>query len=520
MMDETAILVWAAGGCEPKSPQYDEDQLLSAVKAHHLGVRLDRLLSAAPTPWASASLRHAVRGLAADAHARSRCLHRAYAEVLGAAVGDTRPVLSKGIAYPLLAGTAEMVTWSVDLDLFSADPAGLVKTLVALGYEVDDKSPPEPFGRRVRHEFAKLRRGDMEIDLHSRFPAWGYPTGVAEPGRTEPSGQPAVWRCPSSLHRGEITIGQLLRERVSRRDSDGIRLDVTGEAMTALVSCCHLFSSYVTEFPALSATIRLGELANLGDLISAPSFDRPEFDRLTASSSAHDAVAYAFALLARFLGRRVDPPPEARFPGHPQPPRALWFARGEGSLLVSTSAVESPFEAVVKTTPTRDLVGHLGATQLRLGRWYGTPGCAAPAGPLSRVIVQDPAWADLPVRLICSSEPAGLEFRVDLPPPAVGTETNILLYLDPDVYECIEHPGGQMFSYDRRHETRLGPATIPFGRSGDGAYRVVLPWTTVPPDRPPARQTLSMLLGVRRWQPDGDRPAASILVPLEIQPTA
>jgi hypothetical protein len=518
-MDEVEVLVWAAGGPAPTAADIDEDLLLASVRAHHLGVRLHSLLQNTTPVWASASLRCGVADLAAEAWNRSRQLRRAYREVLDAVTGPTRPVLAKGIAYPLLLNSGQAATWSADLDLFAADPAALRDALTGLGYQVDTKSPPEPYGRRVRHEFAKLDRNSVQIDLHSRFPAWRYPVEAADPRRLSPPEGTVGWPCVSSLDPGEITTAALLNERTTRPDL-GTPLDITSPEMTALVSSCHLFASYLTEFPARYATIRLGELANLVALTSWPRFDWTRFYRLVAASAADDAVAYAFALAAVIVGRRFNPPPAALFPSDPLPPRALWFARGDGSLVVSTAGIESPLDVVIRTTTTRQLVAALGSTGLSADRdprprWWTASDSDSGAAPVRRALTQadtDP----LRLRFACRREESGLEFLISVPGWQPGIETDLLLYFGSQIFECIEHPGGELFCYDRARELRLADCALGFDRDGDGCYRIRLPGLVIT-TQTSSQGTVSMLLGARRWSDDGNRPTGSTLVPIEIQ---
>lgn len=515
-MTERDILIWAAGGARPVDPQFNEDLLLAAARAHHLGTRLRQRLEAERPRWALPSLIDAVAGLAEDAERRSGRLREAYAEVLRAAVGEARPVLSKGIAYPLLLRTEQSITWSADLDLFAPSPESLRDALTDLGYVLDTKNPPEPYGRIVLHEYGRLDRGDIQIDLHDHFPAWRYPP-LQVMHRTTPPATPGPWEVPSSLERGQVAIPQLVDASIVPMDPSGARLPITSPEMTAIISCCHLFANHLTEFPAPYATIRLGELANLFDLIRKPDFPWARFHRLIAGTGAQDAVAYGFALINELLDQRFVPPEGAALPDEPLPPRALWFARGEGILLVSTAGVESPRDVVINETPETQVIQHLGTSRIRAGHeddteWHSS--CPSEETGERRVLLQTPASRTLSFRFTPVRTESGLRFLLDFPSASPGHEIDILLHLGEQIYEFIRHPAGELHAYDRRTESRVVDGTLRLSLRRDGIYVVDTDWSRVPGR---TRVTeITMLLGVREWEADGDRPAATTLVPLQV----
>jgi Uncharacterised nucleotidyltransferase len=512
-MTELDVLLWAAGGELPsgRDADLDEDRLLLLTRAHQLATRLDRRLASGPPRWASPRLVAEVAALAGEAHRRLREQYGALAEIRAAVPERARPLLSKGMAHLLLTGDERTVRRFHDLDLFSRDPMGLERALPALGFRLDDKDPPEPLGRRVFHEIAKATRGDCNVDLHGRFPAWSYPAGL-DGAACSAAEHPGPWRCPDTLLRGEITTGGLFASAVERPGLDGEPVLITDAEMTVLVGCCHLFADYVVEFGAPYARIKLGELANVGELLSSPAFRWPAFERLAREHRAEDAVAYVLALLDRWLGIRRDPPAGARFPGDPVPPRTLWFARGRGGFVVSTAAVERPEDVVVRATTAGDLVRHLGASTVAADRWYGTPGLAV--APLARRLLHG---EELAARLNARWDPAGLELAVGVAGAGDPGELDVLAWFGDTIVECVAHETGELHAYDRRRERRLDPSTVPFRRlpaAGDGTveHTTTIPWSMLPA----GDAEIPLLLGVRRWPPGGEWPRASTLFPLRL----
>jgi hypothetical protein len=522
--DESAILRWAAGGSLPPSPHYDESLLLEAAKFHHIGVRLhDRLTERSPD-WASKTLVSGAAELAQEAVHRTRELYDAFHKILADAEGRiSEPLLLKGFSYHLTLRDGLAVTWSADLDLVADDLPGLCTLLSDLGYLADPKDPPLPNGRRVFHEYAKFDSGPVQIDVHSRFPVWRYPVEAGSTKNVEPGANPGLWSCVGDFERFEVSAAELLRHRRHVPGLDGEATPITTPEMVALVSCCHIFANYVTEFPKPYATVRLGEVANLAQLTSQLWFDWELFNSLTLGCDAADAVAFAFSLLRTWLGMSRPVPTDARWPTNPLPPRDLWFARGRGGFLVSTANVESVDDILVRQTSLDSLLACLGVNEVLSDR-DGSATCQAisanPGSPtLDRVLTQRDPGA-LPLQLSVRWLDTGLEFLVSVRNDSHGRETNILFSFADVILECIEHSNGELHVYDRGLETRLGPSIVPFTvepgqRLGYATYRIVVPWHMIS-SADPVDGRVPLLLGARLWERQGDYPEASTLLPLVV----
>ncbi|MFI0450662.1 nucleotidyltransferase family protein [Actinomadura sp. 6N118] len=515
-MTERDILIWAAGGAHPVDPQFRDDLLLTAAQAHRLGTRLRQRLDTERPRWASSSLIDAVAGLATDAQQRSARLHEAYTEILRAAIGEARPVLSKGIVYPLLLQTEQSITWSADLDLFAPSPESLRDALTELGYILDPKDPPAPYGRIVLHEYGKLDRGEIQIDLHNHFPAWRYPPLEAI-RRTRPPAISGSWEVPSSLERGQVAAPQLVEASIQAMTPAGVRLPVTSPEMTAIISCCHIFANHLTEFRAPYATIRLGEVANLFELLQKSEFSWARFHRIVVDVGAQDAAAYAFAVINELLDQRLVPPEDAALPDEPLPPRALWFARGEGALLISTAGVECPRDVVINETPEERVIQYLGTSRIRAGYENGTEwhsSCPSEERGVRRVLLQTPASRKLHFRFAFVRTESGLRFLIDVPSTSPGCEVDFLLHLGNCIYELVQHPKGEFYAYDRRTESRIADETVRLSLRDDAIYVIDIDWSRVADKMQTAE--ITMLLGVREWEADGGRPAATTMIPLQM----
>lgn len=518
--DEAAILRWAAGGPMPVDPHYDEALLLEAVRFHRMSVRLHRRIGECTPGWAGAALSSGAADLARDAVRRTGQLFEAFREILTEAQRRIpEPLLLKGLSYYLTLGLDQTVTWSADLDLIAADLPGLCVLLSDLGYLKDPKDPPQPHGRRVFHEYAKFNRESVQVDVHSRFPVWRYPLAAGSSQNTDPGANPGRWSCIGDFERREISVAEFLGHRRHVSGLDGRTVPVTTPEMVALVSCCHIFANYVAEFPRPYARVRLGEVANLGELTSQPWFDWSVFNSLTRRCDAADAVAFAFSLLRTWIGVSWPVPANAYCPG-PLPPRDLWFARGKGGFLVSTAETESVDDLLVRATTLDSLLDLLGTNEIQCESdsvTYQAVSAHEDFPKLGRVLTSGESTA-LPFQVSMRWLDAGLEFSTTMRNDDPEKEINILLYFSDGIFECIRHPGGELHVYDRRVEKRMGPRVVPFAvaqgvREGCATYRAMVPWGVIP-EANPSSGRVPLLLGVREWQRQGDYPEASTLIPL------
>ena len=511
---EHEILRWAAGALvgPPGDVQLDRDRLLRAVSYNHLATRFHRRLSTERPPWADEELRLAARELGTQAVARARRHFRAAAELTALLARHEIPVaVLKGVTAYVHLGDEAALTWSGDVDLVTVAPYDALVRLAAAGFAVDHKDPPQPYGRAVWHEAAKLRRGWLEVDLHRHFPAWGCP--YDEPA-TDPAAHPGVWLCPGEARPGRLDAATLLRDSELVGGDDLGKIRVVGREMAVVVSACHVYASYLTEMTRQYATVRLGELANIGAQLTHPAFDWPHFRALVDRHRAHDTVSLTLAMLRQCLG--IDlPAPAARWPAATRRyPRDLWFARGSGGFLVNLGDAEDFDDLFLRHSPLDRIVDRLGANVLPVSPAAGGGGLVAGAGAPARVLVSGTGQGHLPVRLAAQEHGGGLRVEVRIPAQPAECQIDICVNLRERVLELVRHPQAETFLYDRACERRTFSYPYESQLVGDEhVFTVTLPRAQLAPG---PRGTVAALLGARVWAAGGAVVTASTLVPVHL----
>lgn len=310
-----AVLLWAAGRQEapPMEGRPDESALLALVDLHALTARLGHRLQGTPAPWASGSFREGLADLDL-ANRRQAAANLSAAAQITAIEEAGDPVMIKGLSTSLVTGLAHTLRCG-DIDLVTRDGEAATNVLRRLDYQ----RSRAPF----MHEVGEFTRGDTEVDLQSYFPVHSY-TGL-DRGALDPDAHPGVWvqpaYCPAV---GSIDWAVLARHRLDHRLPDGGRVYIPRPELLAIVLCAHAFMNFINVWSISHREkpyVRLGELADLGDLTKDPRFDREVFARLVQDLNAADAVGWAAWAFESLIGP-IDLP--ATYGA--EHPRCLWWS--------------------------------------------------------------------------------------------------------------------------------------------------------------------------------------------------
>jgi hypothetical protein len=310
-----AVLLWAAGRQEapPMEGRLDESALLELVDLHALTARLGHWLKGVPAPWVSAEFRAELADLDL-ANRRQAAANLSAAAQITAIEEAGDPVMIKGLSTTLVTGLAHTLRCG-DIDLVCRDGEEATNVLLRLDY----RRSRAPF----MHEVGEFTRGDTEVDLQSYFPVHSY-TGL-DRGALEPDAHPGVWvqpaYCPSVR---PIDWALLERHRLDHRLPGGGRVFIPRPELLAIVLCAHAFMNFTNAWSISHREkpyVRLGELADLGDLTRDPRFDRVVFARLVHDLNAGDAVGWAAWAFESLIGP-IDLPPALGA----EHPRCLWWS--------------------------------------------------------------------------------------------------------------------------------------------------------------------------------------------------
>ncbi|GAA1296607.1 nucleotidyltransferase family protein [Saccharothrix xinjiangensis] len=216
-------------------------------------------------------------------------------------------VVLKGNAASYLMPAEGTRRGTADIDLLTCDPVRYEEILQSAGY----RSRGDHFGG---HEAANLYSADhCDVDLHRYCPSWRPPRGPYSrymPDRRE------LWmtdwvRCDP------LGYDAIIDASVPHPVVPNSWLRVPNVTASALIICLELFRDYVSNNQEM-ATIRLGDLCEVAELINSSDFDAAVFADLVARCRAQDSVALAGQLIGQLFGSAghfpIDTPGLARYP--------------------------------------------------------------------------------------------------------------------------------------------------------------------------------------------------------------
>lgn len=327
--DEAAaleILKWtvAADRPAPVMAAVDEEILVELALHHRLVQRLSARLDCARPAWCPPRLRTRLRVLRHQAREHTRERMSAAREICHAmaAQGLHPPLFVKGFAAYALTADPENLHFSGDMDTFAEDLPAFWNVLHGLGYAGK---------RKDTHEWAKLRRGAITLDVHQYFPVLSYPDAVraAPAGELEAWRNPGRWRLPTAasdlMPRVErIRWEDLIAGAARGATEETKELLFPSPTLLCLIHAVHCFRNCVTRLHYLDPLggFRLGELRSIFDLAHLPGFDAEQFRVLARRFAAPDAVRLVNVFAQAFLGKAALPEADAKagelslFPEH------------------------------------------------------------------------------------------------------------------------------------------------------------------------------------------------------------
>jgi hypothetical protein len=294
-------------------------KILDVCHRHRLIGRLARELEAPQT--ASAEIVTAVREQQrhiesrAQEHIREVVRVQEYLHAMG-----HRSVLLKGPSAHLVSGCSIPLRHFEDMDLMvlgtaRADASSVIEPLDQLGYELIPEWPCgiHEAGHFVRGDRAASYRMDGEgleqeafkLDVHHGFPFWGFPdvppVDLTSPGRIDIDPQGLGQRTDRRL-----VDYAALAEEVRCIEMPFGDITVLSPEATALISCGNIFKDYLKPHWLVPSCVRLGEVAEIVDLVSLPGFRYDRFAKLAVAWSATDAIACVTEVYESLVGDAPD----------------------------------------------------------------------------------------------------------------------------------------------------------------------------------------------------------------------
>ncbi len=312
----------------PAAGPVDAEALYDLAAYHRLVAPLLARLGTARPAWCPSQLltrlrvtQHHVRRQTSEMMAAAREITHAMC-----ARGLPPPVFIKGFSAYALTADPHLLHHSADLDPFAADLPAFWDVAHELGYRGK---------RKNTHEWAKLRRGTVTLDLHQHYPVMTYPEDVraASAAEMRAASNPGRWRLPLRETHDLTEETHIRWDDLAAGAAPGVvegteELRFPPPEVLCLIHCAHCLRNSITRLHYMNAFAesRVYELLSIRALTRLPTFDVSRFEALRDSFAAQDTVHHVNVLGEAFLG--AAPLPErhqARGDGWPLFPEHLIF---------------------------------------------------------------------------------------------------------------------------------------------------------------------------------------------------
>jgi hypothetical protein len=503
-----AVMKWVVNPLlpAPELTAIDEAALTDLLLYHRIVQPfLSRLETGRPR-WVSAGLPVRLRFLQQHIRTRTRQQIAAAREITQAmqASDQPAPIFVKGFAAYALTGDPNLLYQSGDLDPFAADLPAFWEVLHSMGYHGK---------RKETHEWAKLSRGDITLDVHQHFPVLSYPPEVriAPADRLSAARNTGRWslsvQAPGLIPTREpIQWSDLVGDAKPGVAEGTEELQFPSPEMLCLIHCAHCFRSTVTRQHYLNPLggFRLYEFLSLRTLARLPNFDKARFRSLKDRFEATDAVNLVNRLSLEILGEAAvpgdDTEPMQTYPEHLsfggwvslQHTDDWFLKRGLPQILhqMGANTLPNPFSAGTDTIERVLRSGNDPPTSLLSLEWRPMEDCLALRWEFSEN----------------DRYPYGREFLIHF-----GVDSSVRVQ---------QSRSGEISEVLQKSDYWLPEQKAAAVSEGQGSIvRVLCPVPQIPPSvSGPADDELPLFLAVRRLQEDGSTDAVTYL-PVRLQRT-
>lgn len=323
-LTEEAVLLWAAGSRRelPRVTSINIERLVAVTAAHRMTGRLLRRIRHECPSWSSLVLVGVLLRQHAVAKEQMRRHLRVMHEIVSALDASSGALLPlKGFSTYALLADSSVIHYSDDLDLFAADLEQLWTTLERRGFAGT---------RRATHEFAKMTRDKVILDIHQYFPVFAYPPGVLTGAKCLELNTDFVSGCctQQTLHFVETQVRHedVMHEVMDAVAEDARGLTVLRPEILVVLLCAHALKHFTTRshYFTPEMVVRVSEFADIYDLLRLPLFCVERFQRVVQQLGAQDAVHFAAHVFQEHFGFNPLPLPSSlyrydegfRFPEH------------------------------------------------------------------------------------------------------------------------------------------------------------------------------------------------------------
>lgn len=301
-MDHSAILKWAAGSNKPLPIhlEYDEDILVDLVNIHNLSGRFVQRLKENDAPTFTPKLVSAIYDLNSQTKKRVIQNMNAVSQINQQLPSTSKIIVIKGFSTYLLVGKESTIRFG-DIDILSSDTEVLLEVLNKMNYRQTRPS--------FLHEIGEYTRDAIELDIHDHFPVYFYPDSLLN-ADLNPFNNLGVWCQDYNMKKREIKYDDLIKNSIQVSVPNSTDIRVADPNILTIIICAHAFMNYTNIWSIshrVKAYVRLGEIADLFDLVNHPSFDSKRFFSLLRQFDALDAVEWAANITSMLFGNNPLP---------------------------------------------------------------------------------------------------------------------------------------------------------------------------------------------------------------------
>lgn len=406
-MHELDVLEWAGGSHRPLPTidTLDVDLLLEATSRHRIAGFFLRRLQMEPQPWANPTLLVGLTELQTRAEQIVQRQLHAMREIGNLySPQSQKPLIAlKGYSAYALTGAAATIRPSWDLDIISGDLEYLKNTLSNLDYELVVANDA--------YNYVKMLREDIFIEVHTYYPLYGFsaPISVAD---VLPTQNPGVWNQAVSMQCDQIPYSAIAEHATSAVLPEARELVIPDPTMTVFIRCVHTFKHCSFVFPKALATLKLGDLSEICELVKHPNFSQENFLKLVERFGAHYQVHFTGALMYEYFGFNPLPTLEAPIVGQKE------------SVLIHryytfwTSIPWSLKNLLIREDSSEDILSYLKPNRIVASNSSSrrvfsvlSPG---EGEPVERVITQTPEGKEIPIKFAVSWRDDALVFDVSV----------------------------------------------------------------------------------------------------------
>jgi hypothetical protein len=287
-MDHFLILKWAAGGevSLPAHCEYKEEELIDLIRLHNLSGRFLKKIKNHPNYKFSRKLIKLLKQHHRNVEQSVERNIKSFLEIKNTLPHNIKIITIKGFSTYIIVNKKEVMRTG-DIDIISNNGLGLIGELKKQHYKLTKK----PF----LYELGEYTKDGIEVDVHEYFPIYSYTNSLIS-DILNPKKSLDLWQQNYEMLKINITYDLLSEYLYESCIENNIGIITTGDPnIMIIIICAHAFMNFVNIWSISHRSktyVRLGELADLFELIEHNRFNRKKFGQLVEKLQAYDSIRW------------------------------------------------------------------------------------------------------------------------------------------------------------------------------------------------------------------------------------